>query len=501
MKIKVWSDFSKKLNSTKQPADGTEIEVKLKDSTSIDEPVFMLEGVHTNYNYVYVPTFSRYYFVDKVEVVSNNITLIGCTVDRLASFKTDIGNYEAYIIRSSSNYDVDVRDNLISAKQKITHSETAETTIDEINLTGSYVLRVQGKNGVDAYSGSAAEVRNVLNFAYDVNNFASQISDIDIDWIASEEGKQQLAKLIFEATFNPNQYIASYKWFPFAVEGPLTDVYLGFNKCGQLHDKARFAEVMSGTISLPSRYYNDFRDFDNTWSRYSIYIPGIGETTLDASSLSHGNLQYHLSVDYETGYATCILKDGSGAHISTLTGVMGVDAQIGFAPPMQAIINAVSGIANNSIDKLAEPITTSGGGRGGNVGWNIKDALKSVYNPRMQVGSTETDNKSATIGKAIVNTVSTFATALPQFQGNTSIVGMPGNRGTIIIYNKIVVSVQHYGPKTIPITTAGRPLYEVKKINTLSGFVQCSGASIDISGLAGDKEEVNAYLNNGFYYE
>jgi hypothetical protein len=50
------------------------------------------------------------------------------------------------------------------------------------------------------------------------------------------------------------------------------------------------------------------------------------------------------------------------------------------------------------------------------------------------------------------------------------------------------------------ISTMGRPLCEHRKINTLSGFIQCENASVSISGTESSRDRINSYLNNGFYY-
>ena len=47
----------------------------------------------------------------------------------------------------------------------------------------------------------------------------------------------------------------------------------------------------------------------------------------------------------------------------------------------------------------------------------------------------------------------------------------------------------------------GRPCMEVLQISSLSGYVQCINASVSISGPAEDRDEINSYLNGGFYYE
>lgn len=99
------------------------------------------------------------------------------------------------------------------------------------------------------------------------------------------------------------------------------------------------------------------------------------------------------------------------------------------------------------------------------------------------------------------STALSYAATLPMFNSNTTILGMPGNKAFLTQFPNIVVSVQRYGSKDIPTTVMGRPCYKNVKINTLTGFVKCAGASVPINGLASDRDRINAYLNSGFYYE
>ena len=47
----------------------------------------------------------------------------------------------------------------------------------------------------------------------------------------------------------------------------------------------------------------------------------------------------------------------------------------------------------------------------------------------------------------------------------------------------------------------GRPLCEVRQINTLSGYILCANADAIISGTADEVKKVNDYMNSGFFYE
>ena len=47
----------------------------------------------------------------------------------------------------------------------------------------------------------------------------------------------------------------------------------------------------------------------------------------------------------------------------------------------------------------------------------------------------------------------------------------------------------------------GRPLCEVRTISALGGYIECINAHCPITGTLGEQEEVEQFLNNGFYYE
>ena len=50
-------------------------------------------------------------------------------------------------------------------------------------------------------------------------------------------------------------------------------------------------------------------------------------------------------------------------------------------------------------------------------------------------------------------------------------------------------------------TENGRPLCEVRQLNTLSGYVLCQNADCIISGTHDEAEKINGYLNSGFFWE
>jgi hypothetical protein len=50
-------------------------------------------------------------------------------------------------------------------------------------------------------------------------------------------------------------------------------------------------------------------------------------------------------------------------------------------------------------------------------------------------------------------------------------------------------------------TAHGMPYFQVSTVSSLSGYVQCHDASVDIPGDGSEQDVVNGYMNSGFYYE
>lgn len=113
--------------------DGT-----LRTSVQITKPTIRIElsGV-PNFNYVYIPQFNRYYYVDEIVSVSKDIWDIVLSVDVLMSFKDTIRSQCAFVERNQFVFDPDIEDNKRSY-EKNPEFEYVElpNTIFDVERTG-----------------------------------------------------------------------------------------------------------------------------------------------------------------------------------------------------------------------------------------------------------------------------------------------------------------------------------------------------------------------------
>ena len=133
--------------------DGT-----LRNSVQITHPTIRIEysGVPT-FNYVYIPQFERYYYVDDIVSVSKDIWDIILSVDVLMSFKDVIRSQYAFIERNQYTFNPDIEDKNRSYENKpeIEYIELPEnifnvtqsgTTLSGVDKALRFVITVVGKD-------------------------------------------------------------------------------------------------------------------------------------------------------------------------------------------------------------------------------------------------------------------------------------------------------------------------------------------------------------------
>ncbi len=78
--------------------DGTTLQGLLRDSCDRANPTLTVRSASLfDYNYCYVPVFGRYYFIDRIDVQSNDTYTLTLSVDVLNTFAAAILNSEGTV--------------------------------------------------------------------------------------------------------------------------------------------------------------------------------------------------------------------------------------------------------------------------------------------------------------------------------------------------------------------------------------------------------------------
>ena len=487
--------FTKRENSTKTPtasqiSSGLNLSCTLIDDTSIMNPTFKIqaEGSFRNYNYCYVSHFNRYYFITDIRSYQN-FWHVSCTCDVLATYKSTIGSSSHYVLRAASQSDGDISDSIYPAKITATEYNVAPAA-DLLDWSSSYsfVVGIVGKASSSLYQVGSMVYYHMDAVAF--NGFMTFLMDNIDDW---SDLAGEYSDGVEKALINPMQYIKSCIALP--IDPPeattsATDINFGYYKC-TMSSGSKIKQILrsvlvaseSTTVTVPSHPQAATRgNYLNCqpFSEYVLHFDPWGDIPLDPSLLQHNSL-INLSLIYDMTNGLCRLRIGGDTNHASDVFFIGT-AQVGVNVNLSQIY--VDGLAQTKVET---------------------DAIFSMA--ASTAGAALSGNPASVASTLISN----FGVATAGIQDATRldypIVSGIGSSGSFIslsgINNLTRCFLKHKYREIVDEnnTELGRPLCQYKQINTLSGFILCSGADCQITGTQEEAVKVNSYMNTGFFYE
>lgn len=121
MEIKTYMNNSEAIRLNKNLTEvSTLSNVRLLENCSLLNPSFVFKMPENIFiNYIYVPKFGRYYYINNMTILDNNMVQIDCSVDVLMSFKDEIKNTKQHIVRQENEYNMYMIDGRMAVLQKI----------------------------------------------------------------------------------------------------------------------------------------------------------------------------------------------------------------------------------------------------------------------------------------------------------------------------------------------------------------------------------------------
>ena len=264
-------NFSKKANSTKVPASdtATELNVTLKENVSLYSPSFILSTEPNQFNYCQLD--DKYYYINDYVYVGRNTFIINCTLDVLATYKTDILKTKAFVLYSTSNYDSSIPDQRLSQKAECTYRKNSK----DLTASSNDSMKGDGYFAV-SYIGqppSSNEPSTVLGL--DFANFKNLSAAINSKSVAEFFSTGYMNKLLN----NASQAITEVKFIPIAMHqkdigGSTRQVILGGNcAIGAVGYELGRVEY-SCVIPIPWQF-TDFRN-RSQYTTLMMNLPGVG---------------------------------------------------------------------------------------------------------------------------------------------------------------------------------------------------------------------------------
>lgn len=126
------------------------IDVTLLEPFSVLTPTLVLQTINgLDFNYVYIPYFSRYYFVNSIDVNKGGRAIVNCSVDVLMTYQNEFIDNDFLIVRSESiglNYITDTQLPLYPYKDMkvIEFSDNDFNLNKATNTSYNFLLNVSG---------------------------------------------------------------------------------------------------------------------------------------------------------------------------------------------------------------------------------------------------------------------------------------------------------------------------------------------------------------------
>ena len=474
-------NFAKKPNSTKTPTgSGTSYECYLKEPCDMLNPVI---GLKVNspiaWNYCAIHAFRRYYFVREWTFVSG-IWYATLAVDALASWKTEIGNSEQYVLRSDTDYDNTIIDTLYPC-----FSGMAQNTSEIDNPwpasfnSGYYIVGIVNSD-INAVGAVSYYLFTTAGFSTLKNYLLG-----DSNWLTADV--TEISANLQKELFNPFQYITMCMWFPLL---PATESTASSNLAfgwwilkdqnyKQILPNVNITRVFSFDIPQhpQKNTRGEYLQRSSNYSDFTLFFPPFGSIHIPAESVTNSDKLYAKMVcDPITGIANLVISPFSefSTIIAQTSAMLGIPVQLAQInnQPLQAAGNILGGIAGVGMGAASAAV--------GAVTGNMLGALGGA-------GAIASSVTNAAIGttQALMPTLQTSNT-------NGSISSLqfaPQLRARF----RLLVDED--------ITHFGRPYCKKTKLNALPGYIKCMGVEIETTATQIENNMISDYLNGGFYYE
>ena len=443
--------FNKEYNSTERPqGNGRDFDIVLKDGCDVLNPAISIQlpasESPSKYNYCYIPLFERYYYCRwKWE---NRLWTAYCTTDPMATYKDEIGASTQYVVRASSEYDGKVSDVKYPTKADVTEKREM---LDAINRritpdNGTYIIGIKSRDsnsGVGFYALNEVAFRGLVYYMF---------TDV---WLDSGDIDKALQKMIVD----PFDYIVSCNWYPFKLDVDFTDsIYFGYWDSGVNGHLLRTSERIY-TISQPFTLPSHPQVVRGVYLNAAPYT----QLTLDCYVFGRIALDPNLFIDYRDGII--------GIVIDFYTGIASLK------------VESHDGTVLSTTATFSVPVQLS------QVRTDMIKPVLSAFSAAVNYGMGNMLGTAASIA-------STVQSAFPQI----SSVGAVGSIAGYVLKTPHI-DCYFYNIVDEDLETIGRPLCKVRKISSLSGFIQCDNAEVKTSGTLEENRTIKEQMEAGFFYK
>lgn len=469
--------FSKRHKSTKIPGQTPYIEreVKWKEDTKVTSPTILVSFEPIDYNYVYIPKWNRYYFINDCGTYSNTLWQVSLVEDVLATFRGAIGNTRCNILYTTKSNRTDIVDSRLPVRSTILSDHTIAAINGLIISSGAagIILGINGKGSFGTYMMQYTDqIRSLLDGIDAFNGTLPSTLDV---------AKQ----LMYGGS--ASECLKSALGMPFVIDQTkystkkAEQLCLGNYPCTDDNGKP----ILGYEIDKPIGVYVtevDIPWLSSDWKRVSLfttiqmYLPFIGMLSLPATELQNDtSLSVVYSINITSGdIAVQIKGKQSGKIVCTSSGNCAVPVAYG-----------ATGI---NTSKLTSAVATGIG--------TAASAIAAYATGGSSLAL------SGIIGSGLLSTSQQLIDALGGSGSGGAGLGGGASSGLDQVMHIWVIQKNLVVPQSNYVDMIGRPYMQVDLIKNVGGFVQTDGVQFeDTYAYASEKQIINQMLDTGIYYE
>ena len=477
MEVILYTEFSKRSNSTKNPESPGAISVsvtrdlKLKDACSILKPSFFIADTN---KYVYAKAFGCYYFVTNDAYAINGAHYIDLEIDPLGTYKQQIFEHSGFVKYSTSNYNEFILDSRITTTGKMVSKSLSLSLDDYISEreTGMWLLTTFVSDQDDA------QLCGVRNYLFTNAEWQYFIQALFV-------GGESFFGSLKQAFADLKDCIVNVAYVPFANSEAMgdqtSDVVLGkwHSECSA-HYATTEAIVINDGLPLTGLNRSDFR-IASPYTYCTLFLPFVGCVDISSEELQNaGSLFFTIIYNLFTQKITYIVYVGSGNVKDNTAKILGIyHGECGIRIPLAYLTN------ENAQSFLTESVK---------AGTSFAGAAAGILAGNPVVAAVG-------VASTIANEVSAFMKA------NTSSAKMMGSlSGNYGWSNCPLIKLQIFTPEVSDdpddlLELYGRPLMQVAKIGDLTGYCETRGFSFEGSVMDSVRDMINDAMDTGVYLE
>lgn len=534
-----------------------ELSGTFREATSVIDPSITfeftqdmtdLENGVLDCNYLYIPYFKRYYFVDNIVAVTDKLWQIDCSVDVLMTFKDQLVELDVFCDRNEFNFDKYLPDNKVPSELRGAVIVSPYVTVNSgtVNIgtkqnpdfrpkAGDYILdpTYDGINIDDMY----AVVTTCDGANKSVGNKIIKSTPHNRCYALTLRSLDDLSLYLFTTSFfegfkqmfiNPADGIKSIIVFPFRIDKNVTTA-LANNPSRMMfgsYDSEQLGHLIAdtvlgfwgGEIEVNNNMSIEFLNYE-PYSSAQLYIPYYGYVDIPLNICIDTKLRLWYHIDITTGDTSieilCFPKNSQGEYTLSNFLLKIVSCNIGINIPISSS-NFMSNTIKNIIKGVAgvgNALMMASGSEKSIVGERSETTKINYSKKTGKVSSiNKTYSPAQTIEKPTFDENSFINKASDCVVGNMLSINSTCNLGTSNSTNSIFGLLQelHIVYRGVRVSSTldinkyahlvGRPSSYNGKLKNLKGYTELGGFHLE--GLKNctkiEQNEINSILRSGF---